>query len=85
MPTGFSLGPGATWHSAILNRLFVNDSECVYVIGLPTSPNDGAFCMPGLEFRRVMLHQVSPAALFNLALRLTDLTTNRTRFTGSTH
>ncbi|KXZ54727.1 hypothetical protein GPECTOR_4g796 [Gonium pectorale] len=73
---GWSLGPGATWHSAVESELF-DPEECVYVRGAVTS-NNGAFCSPALTFRRVMLNQHGPEALFYNDLRLTSLKTNRT-------
>ncbi|KXZ49223.1 hypothetical protein GPECTOR_22g814 [Gonium pectorale] len=72
----WSLGAGATWHSAVDSELFDPD-ECVYVRGAATS-NDGAFCRPSLTFRRVMLNGHGPEALANKTLQLVSLATNRT-------
>jgi hypothetical protein len=62
LPSGWSLGPGASWHSAVENDMF-NPDECVYVRGstAPGTSNDGALCSPALTFRRVMLNGHGPS------------------------
>ena len=76
LPSNFSLGPGATWHSAVDNNLF-DPAECVYMRGTATS-NDGAYCSPALQFRRVMLNRHDPESLAFRNLRVTATATNRT-------
>lgn len=48
---GWSLGPGATWHSGVDNNM-LDPSECIYARdpSLPTS-NNGIICTPALTFR----------------------------------
>ncbi|EFJ47175.1 hypothetical protein VOLCADRAFT_92352 [Volvox carteri f. nagariensis] len=72
----WTLGPGATWHSAVENDLF-DPKECVYVRDMFTS-NNGAYCSPALTFRRVMLHNHGPEALKYKNLNVVSLATNRT-------
>ncbi|EFJ47177.1 hypothetical protein VOLCADRAFT_92355 [Volvox carteri f. nagariensis] len=74
--TNVTLGPGATWHSSVESELF-DPNECKYVRNTRTS-NNGAYCSPGLSFRRVMLHGHTPESIMFKDLILTSLATNRT-------
>lgn len=57
VPTGWNLGPGVTYHSAVESQLF-DEPECVYI-----SNGNAAYCKPDLAFRRVMLNSHGPTAL----------------------
>jgi hypothetical protein len=57
LPTGWNLGPGVTYHSAVESDLF-DQPECVYI-----NNGNAAYCKPDLAFRRVMLNGHGPAAL----------------------
>ncbi|GAX81123.1 hypothetical protein CEUSTIGMA_g8557.t1 [Chlamydomonas eustigma] len=83
MPSTFSLGPGASWHSAVNNDLF-DPSECVYVQNKPTA-NNGAFCSPSVIFRRVMLNRHQPPALEYRNIWLTNVTNNRSSYVFFQH
>ncbi|EFJ47178.1 hypothetical protein VOLCADRAFT_92358 [Volvox carteri f. nagariensis] len=73
--TNVTLGPGATWHSSVESELF-DPNECKYVRNTRTS-NNGAYCSPGLSFRRVMLHDHTPQSIGIKDLILTSVATNR--------
>ncbi|GIL53442.1 hypothetical protein Vafri_9024 [Volvox africanus] len=84
LPTGLlpdlgsnvTLGPGATWHSAVESELF-DPVECKYVRDTRTS-NNAAYCSNALTFRRVMLHGHTPDSIEFKDLILTSVATNRT-------
>lgn len=88
---GWALGPGATWHSAVLSTLF-DPAECTYATDSHTS-NAGAFCSPGLEFRRMLLHnhkatlssqEFDPLTFFNLFVT-SAADTGRTSYVNFQH
>uniref|UniRef100_A0A383WCP6 Fibrocystin-L n=1 Tax=Tetradesmus obliquus TaxID=3088 RepID=A0A383WCP6_TETOB len=72
LPTGWNLGPGVTYHSAVESQLF-NQPECVYI-----GNGNAAYCKPDLAFRRVMLNGHGPIALKFRDLLVTSDATNRT-------
>ena len=85
MPSGWSLGPGATWHSAVNNDLLQPDSDCIYVRNKLPSSNNGAICKPDLVFRRVMLNQAKPDSLLFRNIWITNPETNRSTYVFFQH
>jgi hypothetical protein len=60
LPSDWSLGPGASWHSAVENDMF-DSSDCAVVRNVASTSNNGMFCKPALTFRRVMLNNHDPS------------------------
>lgn len=84
-PSSWSLGPGATWHSAVKNDLFQSGSECVYARGKLPFSNNGAICRPDMVFRRVMLNQAQPDSLLFRNIWVTNPDTNLSTYVYFQH